>query len=615
MEFEERRVIRVQGVKCHTHRSSSTHKRSKSDSDNTSREDKFGSSPDQLCSKLDMGKAKDYIGIRRRSLPDAEVQHSLKQEILQLEKRLLGQFKTRCALEKALGCSSSAVLCSNDTWMPKTTKELIREIALLELEVMYLEQYLLSLYRKAFSHQIAPLSADTARKETLPPSSRLEMFQDDDDSTQEASSEKEEPGAQFHQIREACESICKEKNAGADVRLGRSSVSQRATRSARISPTEESLARALRSSHSQPLAFPKEEKNHASSVISLADYLGANIADHVPETPNKLSEDMVRCMCAIYCRLAEPPLVCHGPPSSPVSSLSSITELSVLDTPIHRREPVLDYSRLIHPFQVEGLREFSGPYASMVEVPSISRDPQRLKDVEDMLQNYKSILQRLRKVNPRKMKHEEKLAFWINIHNALMMHAYVEYGIPQNNVKKTSLLIKASCNIGGGSVNAAIIQGSILSCRTHCPAQWLQSLLFPRLRSKAGDRWQGYTIERQEPLLHFALCSGNHSEPAVRVYTPKRLYQQLEAAKEEFIRATVRIRKEHKIVMPRVVDLYAKDMKLSSQALLDMVHHHLCETLRKSMQGFPQARSGKIIEWEPHNFSFRFLLSKELAFA
>lgn len=70
------------------------------------------------------------------------------------------------------------------------------------------------------------------------------------------------------------------------------------------------------------------------------------------------------------------------------------------------------------------------------------------------------------------MKHEEKLAFWINIHNALMMHvntilwhiyvklmidlshlkvmstlfaqAYVEYGIPQNNVKKASLLIKVN---------------------------------------------------------------------------------------------------------------------------------------------------------------------------
>ncbi|RRT61900.1 hypothetical protein B296_00027487, partial [Ensete ventricosum] len=354
----------------------------------------------------------DYIGIKKRSLPDAEVQHSLKQEVCE-----------------------------------QNTKELIREIALLELEVMYLEQYLLSLYRKAFSHQIAPLSADTAHKETMPPSSQLEMLQDDDDSTQEASSEKEESGARFHQIREAYESICKEKSAGADVRLGHSSVSQRATRSARISPTEEGLARALRCSHSQPLAFPKARTHLRYKLCSSLD----------------------------------------------------------------------------------------------------------------------------RGVNPRKMKHEEKLSFWINIHNALMMHvnillwhiyvkltidlnhlnvmsmlfaqAYVEYGIPQNNVKKTSLLIK------------------------------------------------------------------------VRVYTPKRLYQQLEAAKEEFIRATVRIRKEHKIVMPKVVDMYAKDMKLSSEALLDMVHHHLCETLRKSMQGFPRARSGKIIEWEPHNFSFRFLLSRELAFA
>lgn len=31
-------------------------------------------------------------------------------------------------------------------------------------------------------------------------------------------------------------------------------------------------------------------------------------------------------------------------------------------------------------------------------------------------------MSQLEEVNPRKMKHEEKLAFWINIHNALVMH-------------------------------------------------------------------------------------------------------------------------------------------------------------------------------------------------
>lgn len=34
----------------------------------------------------------------------------------------------------------------------------------------------------------------------------------------------------------------------------------------------------------------------------------------------------------------------------------------------------------------------------------------------------RSLIQRLEKVDPVKMTHEEQLCFWINIHNALVMH-------------------------------------------------------------------------------------------------------------------------------------------------------------------------------------------------
>ena len=34
----------------------------------------------------------------------------------------------------------------------------------------------------------------------------------------------------------------------------------------------------------------------------------------------------------------------------------------------------------------------------------------------------RSLVSQLEEVDPRKMKHEEKLAFWINVHNALIMH-------------------------------------------------------------------------------------------------------------------------------------------------------------------------------------------------
>lgn len=34
----------------------------------------------------------------------------------------------------------------------------------------------------------------------------------------------------------------------------------------------------------------------------------------------------------------------------------------------------------------------------------------------------RALIKRLEKINPTKMAHEEQLCFWINIHNALVMH-------------------------------------------------------------------------------------------------------------------------------------------------------------------------------------------------
>ena len=34
----------------------------------------------------------------------------------------------------------------------------------------------------------------------------------------------------------------------------------------------------------------------------------------------------------------------------------------------------------------------------------------------------RSLVYRLEEADPKRMKHEEKLAFWINVHNALVMH-------------------------------------------------------------------------------------------------------------------------------------------------------------------------------------------------
>ncbi|XP_008643860.1 ternary complex factor MIP1 isoform X3 [Zea mays] len=589
-------------------------------------------------------KAKVKGDISKEAQPGRGAQSTLRKEILELEKHFREQQVVSGALENALGPNAGSVNFSPENPMPKAANELIREIATLELEVKNMEQYLLTLYRKAFEQQAPALSPPDCREASKPSvSSRFGQLRETPVAAKSCKSGGGDAALRTsypppaHKklndpLADCCTSARSHRAVDSDVLRCQSALSYRGVCSSRVLPSEEdddSLARALRSCHSQPFSFAEEGEGAGASggAISLAEYLGTNVADHIPETPNNLSEEMVRCMAGIYCRLADPPLVHHGSSSSPTLSFSSTTSAvspqyvgdDMWSPSYRRREATTLDSRLINPFHVEGLKEFSGPYNTMVEVPTISRDGRRMKEAEDLLQTYRLVLYRLEAVDLRTMTNEEKIAFWVNVHNALLMHAYLENGVPQN---KTSLLAKAACKIAGRSINAAVIQSVVLGCTTHCPGQWLRrTLLYPRTKSKvskAGHEWRAFAVAQPEPLLRFALCSGSHSDPAVRVYTPKRLFHQLEAAKEEFIRATAGVWKEQKLLLPKLVEAYAKDVRLSPQGLVDMVQRHLPETMRVAVQRCQQggrASSGKVVvDWVPHNPAFRYLLARDLAF-
>lgn len=99
----------------------------------------------------------------------------------------------------------------------------------------------------------------------------------------------------------------------------------------------------------------------------------------------------------------------------------------------------------------------------------------------------------------------------------------------------------------------------------------------------------------------------------VRVYSPKRLLPELEKAREEYIRAAVSIRREQKILLPKVVEAFAKDAGLSPAGLLSMIQRYLPQTIQMAMRRCQQGRSQKVVEWVPHSLAFRYLLSRDLA--
>ncbi|KAK9113198.1 hypothetical protein Scep_020717 [Stephania cephalantha] len=560
----------------------------------------------------------------KKQFSNNKLEISLKQEILQLEKRLQEQFMVRMALEKALGYGFSPHDAYNESPEPKNqpAKQLIREIAVLELEVVYLEQHLLSLYRKAFDQQISSVSpamknGKIKASPCMPKGGAVEVA--------ENTKTKNGSSVDFNQLQVPQNSVLyplkesdtcgvAEKLLDSGIYRTDSSLSQRsAYYPTRSSPPVKSETNDARLYFSQPLSFMESA---TSSVTSLAEHLGTRIADHVPETPNMITEDMVKCMSTIYCKISDPPLVHHEISYSPISSFSSPSAFSpeeqfdMWSAQCQKVSP--SDAKLYNPFHVEGLKEFSGPYSMMVEIPSICREKHMMNGIDDMLKTYKSLVCRLKDVDPKKMKHEEKLAFWINIYNALVMHALLVYGIPQSSAKRMSLILKAAYNVGGHTVSADMIQSSILGCRTPRPGQWLWMFFSSKTKFRAGDERLAYCITQPEPLLHFALCSGSHSDPAVRVYTPKRVFQELDLAKEEYIQATLGIRNDQKLLMPKLIESFAKDSGLSPFGVVEMIQHFAPKNVSETMQRYLQGKSRKIVEWTPHNFTFRCLLSNEL---
>ncbi|KAE8698806.1 cytochrome c bioproteinsis protein CCS1 [Hibiscus syriacus] len=529
-----------------------------------------------------MGEIKGHVEAKIGT-SNIEVRNSLKQEILQLEERLQDQFVVRSTLENASSHRPFTYDLAVENLIPTDAKELIKDIAVLELEVVHLEKYLLSLYRKNFDKTF--LSLKTIDEKSKPSSmAHKEMFQE----------------VQTHDTIQSGDPVLSWNSMGnhpkecndfwgtaelLDSSIYRSHSSLSDQRPAySVNSPQQTVAKAVEQYHSLPLSMLEQAQMDSSNGYSLAEYFGTGgIDDHVTETPNWLSEEMIKSISVIYCELADPPLINHD--SSPISHFEN-------------------------PFSIREPKEYSGPYCSMVKVQWICRDSKKLQDIEHKFQYYRSLVYQLEEVNVRRMKHEEKLAFWINVHNSL---AFLVYGILRNNLKRLSLLLKASYDVGGQTISLDIIQSSILGCRLPRPGQWLRFLFPSKTKLKVGVPRRAYAIEYAEPLLHFALCSGSYSDPAVRIYTPEKVFQELEVAKEEYIRANWSVNKEQKIMLPKLMEYFAKDSNVCSAGLLQMVEQFMPDSLRKNLQPSCKRKTGKTIEWISHNFAFRYLFSKELA--
>ncbi|MCO5559789.1 hypothetical protein L7F22_013393 [Adiantum nelumboides] len=496
-------------------------------------------------------------------------------------------------------------------------KELVEEIGFLEGEIADLEQYVLTLYRSLFNKCVSPSSSVLCEKYK---SSILDKRKELKSPRQNHSPELS-PKAKAPSQRNVYASAMQNSSTGKV-----SSTVHAKTRHAPKLCESVEVARHCQVpliKSPQPIKAASAPKTVRSILCVDEDTSPRPLKDYLSESPNQLSEDLVRCITSVYCKLSvSSPAPTSGISDSPLSSASSLTSMSSVQgmfsdgwSPASRPEPAMCDTSLVDPFQVKG--GWTRAYHDMIEVPHICTDKDRLNNATRMLRNFRSTVEKLERVDPSQLKHNEKLAFWINIYNALIMHAYLAYGIPRNNLKRMSVLQKASYKVGGHTINAHTIEHYILRCNFHRSTQWLQNLLSPGLKLKSGDGRRAFAIDRAEPLICFALCCGGRSDPAVRVYTSKHVHEELETAMKEYLQASIGFQNSKRILLPKVLEWYMKEASLSSNYLLDWIAQYVNEqdreSIRRCIHSRPQKSATHCLEWVPYNFGFRYILHRDLA--
>ncbi|XP_020270270.1 uncharacterized protein LOC109845432 isoform X1 [Asparagus officinalis] len=319
--------------------------------------------------------------------------------------------------------------------------------------------------------------------------------------------------------------------------------------------------------------------------------------------PNRLSEEMVLCMRNIFLSLSKSTGSLKVS-SSKLSSSSPVGHLS--------QSSFATPTRSFDPYRVNGKVNWNniGSYSLADEVSCISVGKEQIEYAADTLKKFRFLLGELAKVDPSTMNNDQKLAFWINLYNSLIMHAYLAYGVPRNDIKFFALMQKVSYTIRGQSFSPADIEFVILKMKP--PPHRPQIALALAIHTfKISEEHRLYSIDAPEPLLVFALSSGMFSSPAVRIFTAENIRYELEKSMRDYVQASIGISEKGKLLVPKLLHSFARGV-IEDSLLVDWICRYLYpdqvtivrDSTSQKKQRLLGARSFNII---PFDSRFRYL--------
>ena len=134
------------------------------------------------------------------------------------------------------------------------------------------------------------------------------------------------------------------------------------------------------------------------------------------------------------------------------------------------------------------------------------------------------------------LSNNQKLVFWLNLYNTLMLHAYLSVGQPDSHRSWLKFQAGSCYEIDGNLYSLLDIEHRVL--RAAMPSsKWphLQGHVSVESRFPEGDRRAASALSKPVPYLTFLLCNATNPSPLIRIYHPGSCQKQISETVKTFL--------------------------------------------------------------------------------
>ncbi|CAI0411292.1 unnamed protein product [Linum tenue] len=527
---------------------------------------------------------------------------SLEQEVEKLQAELETQQAIGKVLHSALhGPVASAANSSLASLLPPHVQELLSEMAMVEEEIVWLERKVgelkLGLYndRKLAKERKSQLKQQQRRQKTKHQKNYLPLPPPAPPCA---------PVGDRSVINGDLYQVSKSQRHAGGFRRERFKF-----RRASAGSAEELFCILPTAAAASPKAEKPKKQHRRRSIMQKEPKMQREVVCY--EKPNELSEELTRSLIGIFLDLNQTSaveetgdsaivpkhsIISHrtnskGPKAAISSSFNCKQPSPCVSSPFNGSP-----SSNIDPYGIMpdedsgGIRDI-GPYKNFIQIGNSSLDiSSRFKQTSPAAEKLRDLVQKLGNVDLTFLTYKQKLAFWINIYNSCISRTWTAFLTGET--------------VGNHEQGIHVKQAMMSITLTKGPVDDKEMLLR-----------HTYGVGYPEPNVTFALCRGNWSSPALRVYTADQVVNELGRAKAEYLEASVGVvRSKRKIVVPKLLQWHMRDFADDMDSLLEWIYSQLSRSgslkrlMMECLNGGTKSPATKMVEIQPYEYGFRYLL-------